>query len=130
MAVAIIARRLRLPYTVGLVLAGLGIALAPLDMGFALTHDVIFELILPPLLFEAALNLHWGELRRDLLPVLALSILGVGLCAIVVAAGLVKLLGWPPGPALAFGALIAATDPIVVIASARSRRRGPAWASY
>ena len=104
-AVAIVARRFRLPYTVGLVLAGLGIALGRYDTGFRLsTHDVIFDVILPPLLFEAALNLHWTELRRDLLPVMALATFGVGLCAIVVAVGLTILMGWPPGPALAFGA--------------------------
>ena len=43
MAVAILARRLRLPYTVGLVLTGLGLALAHIDIGIALTHEVIFE---------------------------------------------------------------------------------------
>ena len=117
--VAILARRLRLPYTVGLVLTGLALALLRLDVGVALTHDVIFDVILPPLLFEAALNLHWSELRRDLAPVLTLATLGVGLCALVVAAGLTSGLGWPLVPALAFGALIAATDPIAVIALLR-----------
>jgi CPA1 family monovalent cation:H+ antiporter len=117
--VAILARRLRLPYTVGLVLTGLALALLRLEVGVALTHDVIFDLILPPLLFEAALNLHWSELRRDLAPVLTLATLGVGLCALVVAAGLANGLGWPFTPALAFGALIAATDPIAVIALLR-----------
>jgi CPA1 family monovalent cation:H+ antiporter len=119
MLVAILARRLRLPYTVGLLLAGLGLALARVDLGVVLTHDVIFDDILPPLLFEAALNLHWAELRRDLAPVLTLATLGVCLCALLVAAGLVEGLGWPPGPAAAFGALIAATDPISVIALLR-----------
>jgi CPA1 family monovalent cation:H+ antiporter len=85
--VAIFARRLRLPYTVGLVLTGLGLALLRLDVGVTLTHEVIFDVILPPLLFEAALNLHWSELERDLGPVLTLATLGVGLCALVVAAG-------------------------------------------
>jgi CPA1 family monovalent cation:H+ antiporter len=116
MVVAIVARRLALPYTVGLVLAGLGLALARIDVGVVLTHDVIFDVILPPLLFEAALNLHWDELRRDLAPVVTLATAGVCLCALVVAAGLVWGLGWPLISALAFGALIAATDPIAVIA--------------
>lgn len=119
LVVAILARRLRLPYTVGLVLTGLGLALLKLDVELSLVHDVIFDVILPPLLFEAALNLRWSELRGDLLPVLAMSTLGVGLCAIVVAGGLVYGLGWPVGAALAFGALIAATDPIAVIAVLR-----------
>lgn len=119
MFVAILARRLRLPYTVGLVLTGLGLAFAHIDLGLALTHDVVFDLILPPLLFEAALNLHWRELRRDLPLVLILSTLGVGLCALVVAFGLVEGLGWPLGAAMIFGALISATDPIAVIALLR-----------
>jgi CPA1 family monovalent cation:H+ antiporter len=119
MLVAIVARRLRLPYTVGLVLAGLGLALTRVDFGVTLTHDVIFDVILPALLFEAALSIRWSELKRDLAPVLALSTLGVALGAATVAAGLKFLLGWPIGPALAFGALIAATDPIAVIALLR-----------
>ena len=117
--VALAARRLRLPYTVGLVLAGASLALFRVDSGIALTHDLIFDVVLPPLLFEAALNLRWTELKRDLAPVLALSTIGVLLCAAVVAGGLVYGLGWAPEPALAFGALIAATDPIAVIALLR-----------
>ncbi|MGD1038576.1 MAG: cation:proton antiporter [Roseiarcus sp.] len=119
MVVAILARRLRLPYTVGLVLTGLALALTHADAGVTLTHDVIFDEILPPLLFEAAIAIPWSELKRELPPVLALATFGVVLCAAVVAAGLTTLLGWPAGPALAFGALIAATDPIAVIALLR-----------
>ena len=114
--VAIAARRLKLPYTVGLVLAGAGLAAARVDAGLALTHDLIFDVVLPPLLFEAALNLGWREFRRELVPVLALSTVGVLLCAGVVAGGLVYWIGWPIGSALVFGALISATDPIAVIA--------------
>jgi CPA1 family monovalent cation:H+ antiporter len=75
--VAIVARRVRLPYTVGLVLTGIGLALARVETETTLTHDFIFDVILPPLLFEAALSLHWAELRRDALPVLTLATLGV-----------------------------------------------------
>ena len=85
MAVAILARRLRLPYTVGLVLTGVGLAVLRVDFGLELTHDVIFDLILPPLLFEAALTLSWKELQADWAPVLAISGFGVALCAGVVA---------------------------------------------
>ncbi len=119
MVVAIMARRLNLPYTVGLVVTGLALALARVNFGFELTHDFIFDLILPPLLFEAALNLPWPELRRDLPPVLAMSFFGVALCVAVVALGLMFGLGWPALPALAFGTLVGATDPIAVIALLR-----------
>ena len=119
MFVAIAARRLRLPYTVGLVLTGLALAFTGVETGLTLTHDVVFDLILPPLLFEAALNLHWRELRAELPLVLILSTLGVGLCALLVASGLTWGLRWPWGAAMTFGALIAATDPIAVIALLR-----------
>ena len=121
MAVAIVARRLALPYTVGLVLTGFALALGRVDTGLGLTPEVVFDLILPPLLFEAALNLPWRELRRDLAPTLAFATLGVVLGAGVVAVGLALALGWPWRPAFVFGALICATDPIAVIALLRER---------
>jgi monovalent cation:H+ antiporter, CPA1 family len=117
--VALAARRLRLPYTVGLALAGAALAAFRVNAGLALTHDLIFDVVLPPLLFEAALNLRWSELKRDLIPVVALSTLGVLLGACVVAGGIVLWLGWPIESALVFSALIAATDPIAVIALLR-----------
>jgi len=114
--VAMLARRLSLPYTVGLVVTGIGLAVTRLETGAMLTHDFIFDVILPPLLFEAAINIHWRPLSRDMLPVLTLSTLGVIVSAALVAAGMAFLLSWPAMPALVFGVLIAATDPIAVIA--------------
>jgi CPA1 family monovalent cation:H+ antiporter len=114
--VAIIARRLHLPYTVGLVITGIGLAVARFQTGTMLTHDFIFDLILPPLLFEAALSMRWNELRRDMLPIVTLSTLGVVISAVFVATGIVYFLHWPLAPALVFSVLIAATDPIAVIA--------------
>ncbi len=116
MIVAIAARRLRLPYTVGLVLVGAVLALSRIDFAPHLTHELIFDLLLPPLLFEAALMLHWRELRRDLLPIGVLATLGSAISAAVVTAGMTTLLGWPLPSALVFGTLIAATDPVAIIA--------------
>ena len=115
-AVALAARRLKLPYTVGLVVAGMGLALGHLPIRADLTHDFVFDVILPPLLFEAAINIHWKELRQDALPVLTLAVVGTALAAVVVTAGMVFILGWPVSSALLFGVLIAATDPVAVIA--------------
>lgn len=114
--VAQIARRLALPYTVGLVIAGIALAVARVNVGVPLTHDLIFDVILPPLLFEAAINIHWEELRRDALPVLTLAIVGTVVSAAIVAGGMVGVLNWPGPSALVFGVLIAATDPVAVIA--------------
>jgi monovalent cation:H+ antiporter, CPA1 family len=112
MIVALAARRFKLPYTVGLVMVGAVLALSKADLGFPLTRDLIFDLILPPLLFEAAVNIPWPELRRDILPILVLSTFGTFVSAVVVASGMAWLLGWPTPSALVFGALIAATDPV------------------
>ncbi len=120
--VAQIARRLALPYTVGLVIAGVALALLRVRVGVTLTHDLIFDVVLPPLLFEAAINIRWAELRRDLVPVLLLAILGTILAAAVVALGMTGLLHWPLASALVFGTLIAATDPVAVIALFKDNR--------
>jgi CPA1 family monovalent cation:H+ antiporter len=114
--VAIIARRIHLPYTVGLVIAGIVLAAVRFDTGIVLTRDIVFDGILPPLLFEAALSIRWSELRRDAVPVLILASLGVVISALVVAVGTASLLGWPTSSALVFGVLIAATDPVAVVA--------------
>jgi len=116
MVVAIIARRLKLPYTVGLVLVGVAIALARIETGAALTHDFIYYVILPPLLFEAALALQWRDLRDDAVVLLTLATLGTLIAAIVVAFGAAFIMHWPLQIAFVFGALIAATDPVAVIA--------------
>ena len=116
MMVAIAARQFRLPYTVGLVFVGAVLAVTKPDFGMHLTHEMIFDLILPPLLFEAALSLSWRELMRDSAPLLALAGLGTLVSAAVVTVACVILLGWPAPSALVFGALIAATDPVAIIA--------------
>lgn len=116
MLVAIVTRRLSLPYTVGLVLVGIVLAVAHVDVGGGLTHDFIFYVILPPLLFEAALSLRWRDLWADAGLLFVLATLGTVLGAAVVAWGMVAIAHWPLPAALVFGALIAATDPVAVIA--------------
>ena len=116
MATGIVMRRLALPYTVGLVLVGAALAIAHVPVGAPLTRDFIFNFILPPLLFEAALNLRWRDLRADMGVLLALSTLGTVISAVVIAFAMSALAHWPFPLALVFGALIAATDPVAVIA--------------
>jgi CPA1 family monovalent cation:H+ antiporter len=115
--VAMLTRRLRLPYTVGLVLAGMGAYLANVRFQLHLTKDLIFSIFLPPLVFEAALCIRWAEFKRDLPVVGALATVGVVLAAGVTAIGMHYALGWFWGSAIIFGVLIAATDPVSVIAT-------------
>ena len=115
--VSMLGRKLRLPYTVGLVLTGLALALSPLSLDIGLTKSLIFIAFLPPLIFEAALQIHWKELRQDLLVILVLATLGVLIATGITAVGLHLLVGWHWETALLLGVLLAATDPVSVIAT-------------
>ncbi len=115
--VAMLARRLRLPYTVGLTLAGLALGLFKSKLNVELTKELIFTAFLPPLIFEAAFHMHWRELKRDLAPVLVLATVGVLVAASITAAGIYFVAGWPLAAALLLGVLISATDPVSVIAT-------------
>jgi CPA1 family monovalent cation:H+ antiporter len=114
--VAMLTRRLRLPYSVGLVAAGIVLATLPLALKIVLTKNLIYTALLPPLLFEAALSIHWAQLRRNLSLIVVLATLGVLLSACVTATGMHYLMHWQWAGALVFGVLIAATDPVSVIA--------------
>src|ERR1022692_3378701 len=93
--VAMLTRRLRFPYSVGLVAAGILLAILPFAPKGSLTKDLIFTALLPPLLFEAAFYIHWDQLRRDFKIIAVLVTLGVLLSACVTAAGMRYLAGWP-----------------------------------
>jgi CPA1 family monovalent cation:H+ antiporter len=114
--VAIVCRRLRLPYSVGLVAAGVGIALLPFAPHVSLTKELIFDGLLPPLIFEAAFYLPWTELRKQLKLILLLATVGVLIAAAITTTGMHVLAHWQWTSALLFGVLIAATDPVSVIA--------------
>ena len=115
--VAILTQRLRLPYSVGLVAAGIVLAFLPFTPEIHLSRSLLFTVLLPPLIFEAAFTLEWQELRKDLPLVLLLATVGVVLSAAVTTTGLHFLSHWQWGSALVFGALISATDPVSVIAT-------------
>lgn len=113
--VAIIVRRFRIPYTVALVLAGLVLSFRA-SLQIELTSELILALLLPPLVFEAAFHLDFEKLRRSFLTIGLLAIPGVVINMLVVGGILNLGPGLPLTVALVFGALIAATDPVSVVA--------------
>jgi monovalent cation:H+ antiporter, CPA1 family len=115
--VAMLAQRLRVPYTVGLVLAGIALAFVPFVPNLQLTKELVFSVFLPPLIFEAAFYIEWPKLRKDFPVVLTLATVGVLLSAGVTAIGMHYLAHWEWIGAVVFGVLIAATDPVSVIAT-------------
>ena len=113
--VAILVRRFRIPYTVALVLAGLALSFRE-RLGIELTPELILALLLPPLVFEAALHIRLIDLRRQMGMIALLAVPGVVLNMLVAGGVLSFGTGLPIGLALIFGALIAATDPVSVVA--------------
>jgi CPA1 family monovalent cation:H+ antiporter len=120
MGVALIVRRLRLPYTVVLVLVGLALALTRAFPGLRFTDEqyraICYYLLLPPLLFEAALNLKWEHFTRNAGSIFTLAIPGTILSIGLVGLLCHALLGLPLLQALLLGAIISPTDPVSVLA--------------
>ncbi len=124
-AVAIATRRARLPYTVALVLTGLLLGATELITPPPLTKELLFTVLLPGLLFEAAFHLKPTDLFANKISLSALAIPGMIAVVLLTAALLGSLRmalvpGFPFSAALVFGAAVAATDPIAVVAVFRN----------
>lgn len=114
--VGIISRRTNLPYTVGLVVVGFFLAYQGITTDTHLSYDLIFDMLLPPLIFEAAFHLKWRELKPILRPVTILATAGV-LVSSAIATGLMLLTTTLSLPAcLIIGIVLSATDPVSVLA--------------
>src|SRR5215216_7596339 len=114
-AVAVLARRLRIPYTVGLVLIGLALSLLSSTV-IQVSPQIILALLVPPLIFEAAFHLRWDDLRRDFWLILLLAVPGVILTTLLVGGVVAWGTGLTIQAALVLGALVSATDPVAVVA--------------
>jgi CPA1 family monovalent cation:H+ antiporter len=117
--VGIAARRLRMPYTVGLVLVGLGLTFVG-QVRIEITSDLILGLLIPPLVFEAAYHLNFSDLQRNLKPILFLAVPGVFVTTFLVGSVITIGAGYQLQVALLVGSLVAATDPDAVVALIRS----------
>lgn len=120
--VAMVCRRFSFPYTVGLVFTGVALSFLPFMPTMTLTTELLFSALLPPLIFQAAMLLPWPELRREMPVIIPMATIGLALAALVTALGMHFLVGWPPIAAGIFGILIAATDPVSVIATFKEAR--------
>jgi CPA1 family monovalent cation:H+ antiporter len=85
-ALAILAKRLRIAYPIMMVIGGLGLSLLPHVPRVSLDPDVVFLIILPPLVFSAAFNTSWREFRRNLVSIVLLAFGLVGFTIYGVAA--------------------------------------------
>lgn len=117
-------KRIRLPFTVALVLLGIGIAelagygppaLEALTR-YELSPELILFVFLPTLIFESALNLDARQLRRNMTPVLMLAVPGLLLSTTVIGTLVWWLTPFDFLPSLLLGSILSATDPVAVIA--------------
>ena len=123
LVLAMLAERMRLPASVALVACG---ALAQttglgLTLPFAFGPALLF-VFLPPLVFEAAWALDAGALRRTAGAIALLAVPGVAVTVAAIGWSMAALGVLPLPSALVFGAIVAATDPVAVIATFRRLR--------
>lgn len=121
--IAYVAGRLRLQYTVVMVLVGLAVSVVPLTgNAISVAPELAVTLLLPGLVFEAAYRLDANELRRSFGGVALLAVPGVLVSAAVVALVLNVATDLPLESAFVVGAIVSATDPVAVVATMRQLR--------
>lgn len=122
--VVIAARRLRVPYTIALVFLGFGIGILGAVTGFApfqtsvrtlFTPNLFFDLLLPPIVFEAALNVRYRLLARQAGLILFLAFLGVLFITLFTGVLVAYLTALPLTAALLLAAILSPTDPIAIV---------------
>jgi CPA1 family monovalent cation:H+ antiporter len=105
----------QIPYTLLLVIVGLILAFIDIRL-VNLSPELILEIFLPPLLFEAAWNVRWRDLKEKWFPVTLFAIFGVIISVVGVAFALHQFTALSLMTALLVGASISTTDPVSVVA--------------
>jgi CPA1 family monovalent cation:H+ antiporter len=86
-------------------------------------HDLIFYVFIPVLVFESAYKINKDLLLENIIPVITLAVIGLLLTASLIAVGLnygiAHSAGFPLIAALLTGFMLAATDPVAVVARLR-----------
>ena len=121
--VAILAKQIRLPYTITLVIAGIVVAGLGLTAPFELGYELIFHILLPPLLFEGALHMRLSHLRDNMKLILLLVLPGL-LGSVFFVSGLLSF-AFPAIPfifLLLLAAIVIPTDPATILAFYREMK--------
>lgn len=119
-SLAALAKRFQTPYPIILVIGGLLISFVPHVPRIELRPDVIFLVILPPLLFAAAFHTSWRDFRYNLVSISMLAFGLVGFTVVGVAAAarwILPSFDWRTG--LVLGAVVSTTDAIAATSIAQ-----------
>jgi CPA1 family monovalent cation:H+ antiporter len=117
--VAIVARRFNTAPSILLVIAGIGLALAPGLPRFELAPELVLLGILPPLIYSAGVAMSWREFRFNLRPIALLAFGCVVFTTCAVAAMTHWLLGMPLAVGFVLGAIVAPPDVVAPLAIVR-----------
>jgi CPA1 family monovalent cation:H+ antiporter len=123
---ATLARRIRVPYPILLVLAGLGISFIPHVPRIPLSPDLVFLVFLPPLLYASAWQTNWRDFRNNIVSITMLAVGLVGFTVLGVAFfadRFITALDFRSGFLL--GAIVAATDAVAATSIARTLGLSP-----
>lgn len=117
-----LARVLKVPYPILLVVGGLALGFVPGLPVVQIAPEVIFVIFLPPLLNAAAFSSSPLDLRAHLRPITLLAVGLVLLTTVAVAAVVHYVVGLPWAVSFVLGAILSPTDPVA--AEAIFRRLG------
>jgi len=115
---ALLARRFKLPYPIFFVIGGTILGFMPGLPQIPLNPELVFLLVLPPLLFPAALFTSWRDFRANLRPISLLAV-GLVLFTTIVVAYLARyFFHLPLAAGFVLGAIISPPDAIAATAIA------------
>jgi len=114
----------QIPYTLLLVIVGLGLAFVDVRL-VNLSPQLILEIFLPPLLFEAAWNVRWRDLQKNWFPVFLFTVFGVVLSILAIGFSLSQFTYLTLPTALLVGASLSTTDPVSVVGLFRQLGASP-----
>ena len=109
------ARKVNLPYSIALVFVGLIISFTQLTPDLSISSDVIFSIILPPLLFHGAMHIDLENLKFNWKSIGMLAIPGVIVSTLLIGLILNHFIGLDMKYAFLLGAILSPTDPISVL---------------
>ena len=119
---AIISSKLKVSYPTVMIAIGLMLSLLRFEGGFSsisIDSNLILGIVVPPLIFEAAMRTRFEVFRTVQKTVIGLAIFGVVISAFVSAFVLNVTLGLPLAVALLFGVIVSPTDPVTVVSVLR-----------
>jgi Na+/H+ antiporter len=119
---AIVARKIGIPYPILLTVAGGLLALVPKLPAIRLDPELVFDLFLPPLIYPAAVYTSWRDFRANLRSILPLAVFLVLLTMAAIAFLFHAVTGLPLAVGFVFGALISPPDAVAALAVTQTLR--------